>query len=680
MQKYICVLFLLIGLTAQAQIQQRLRGGGAVRLDNTQLGRDNNNNFDNRNFDSRNQDPRNGNKSNRSLREKVQKDSVAPIQDYKIISIKNDTIAVDTALTIKKYYTFNYLRKDNFGLLPFANEGQTFNVLKYNYKKNNVLPGIGFQAKQFAYLQAEDINYYSAPTPYTDLYYRSVIKQGQNLDAFITLNTSPNLNFFIAYKGLRSLGKYINQLSSSGNFRLGASYQSSDKKYLLRTHFTAQDILNQENGGIRDLELFESSEKPYNNRERLDVYFRDIETLLKGKRLFVNHQYQLNNSFKNGILLTHEFVYEDKFFEYTQLDTNSQYSDKDRFGRSFQSSIDNKTRYYQMFNRVGAAYQSDLLGRFEFFTDFYKHKYYYRSIVHIGESFIPDHIEKNITLIGGKYTYRKERWKANLLLSNSLGNDATSNIEANLNYQLSEDIGLDVGYQKLNRMGDLSYQLYQSDYVSYNWYNDFKNEKINQFDATLNTPWVTVSGTYSILDDKLYFSNDHKEYNDFNIPTKQLITPKQYSGTINYLALQASKDIRIGKFGLDNTILYQKVDQSDHILNVPELVTRNTLYYTDAFFNKALKFQTGITFSYFTKYYANDYNPVIGDFFIQDKVQVGDYPVFDFFINMKVRTARIYILLEHFNSSMSGYKYYTAPNYPYKDFAFRFGLVWNFFS
>src|SRR5690606_24001126 len=110
---------------------------------------------------------------------------------------------------------------------------------------------------------------------------------------------------------------------------------------------------------------------------------------------------------------------------------------------------------------------------------FYKHKYYYRSIVHIGESFIPDHIEKNITLIGGKYTYRKERWKANLLLSNSLGNDATSNIEANLNYQLSEDIGLDVGYQKLNRMGDLSYQLYQSDYVSYNWYNDFKNEKIN---------------------------------------------------------------------------------------------------------------------------------------------------------------------------------------------------------
>ncbi|HBK84363.1 MAG TPA: hypothetical protein DDZ41_12365, partial [Flavobacterium sp.] len=27
-----------------------------------------------------------------------------------------------------------------------------------------------------------------------------------------------------------------------------------------------------------------------------------------------------------------------------------------------------------------------------------------------------------------------------------------------------------------------------------------------------------------------------------------------------------------------------------------------------------------------------------------------------------------------------GYNYYTAPNYPYRDFMVRFGLVWNFFQ
>ncbi|AJH16361.1 putative porin [Myroides profundi] len=615
-----------------------------------------------------------------SLRQKVKKDSVAPISDYKIISIKNDTIAVDTALSVKKHYEFNYLRKDPFGLVQFANEGQTYNVLKYNYKANHVLPGFGFEAKQFAYLNVEDIKYYSAPTPYTDLYYRSVMKQGQNLDAFITLNTSKNLNFFVGYKGLRSLGKYINQLSSTGNFRIGSSYQSENKKYLMRAHFTAQDIMNKENGGIRDLDLFESSVKPYNKRERLNVYYRDVETMLKGKRLYLNHQYQLNNSFKNGILLTHEFTYEDKFFEYKQADINNQFTDKTHFGEAFKSSINNKTRYYNVFNRVGAAYQSDVAGRFEGFVDFYKYRYHYKSIAHIEGGLIPDQLEKNITMLGGRYIYHKENWKANVLASTSLGNDETRNFEANLDYKYSEDIAFQLGYQNLNRMGNLNYYLYQSDYVNYNWYNEFKNEKINQFDASVTTPWVKLSGTYSVLKDKLYFSNDATEFDKFGIPQQVLVTPKQYGGTINYLSIQAEKDFRFGKFGLDNTFLYQKVDQKDNILNVPEFVTRNTLYFTDAFFDKALKFQTGITLSYFTKYYGNDYNPLIGDFFVQDKVEIGNYPVLDFFINMKIRTARIYLMLEHFNSSMTGYKYYSAPNNPYKDFTFRFGITWNFFT
>ncbi|MDM1361119.1 putative porin [Myroides marinus] len=615
-----------------------------------------------------------------SLRQKAKKDSVAPIIDYKIISIKNDTIAVDTALSVKKHYEFNYLRKDPFGLLQFANEGQTYNILKYNYKSNNVLPGFGFEAKQFAYLNVEDIKYYSAPTPYTDLYYRSVMKQGQNLDAFITLNTSKNLNFFVGYKGLRSLGKYINQLSSTGNFRIGSSYQSEDKKYLMRAHFTAQDIMNKENGGIRDLDLFESSVKPYNKRERLNVYYRDVETMLKGKRLYLNHQYQLNNSFENGILLTHEFTYEDKFFEYKQGDINNQYNDKAHFGEAFKNNINNKTRYYNIFNRVGAAYQSDIVGRFEGFVDFYKYSYYYKSIAHVNGTLVPDKMEKNISMLGGRYIYHKENWKANVLMSTSLGDDKTRNVEANLDYKYSENIALKLGYQNLSRMGNLNYYLYQSDYVNYNWYNEFKNEKVNQFDASVTTPWVKLSGTYAVLDDKLYFSNDATEFDKFGIPTQVLVTPKQYGGTINYLSIQAEKDFRFGKFGLDNTFLYQKVDQKDNILNVPEFVTRNTLYFTDAFFDKALKFQTGITLSYFTKYYGNDYNPVIGDFFVQDQVKIGNYPVFDFFINMKIRTARIYLMLEHFNSSMTGYKYYSAPNNPYKDFTFRFGISWNFFS
>lgn len=675
MQKILALAFLFLCFSMNAQVRRLAPQDGGSFGDARSMG-DPNRGMGNGFGDLDNRD-------NRSTKS-TGKDSVAPVDQYKIINIQLDTIAVDTALSIKKHYKFNYLRKDHFGLLPFANEGQTYAVLNYNINKPSLLPNFGFSAKHAAYLEIDDIHYYAAPTPYTELYYRSVMKQGQNLDAFVTLNTSPNLNFFVGYKGLRSLGKYINQLSSTGNFKMGASYQSPNKRYLIRTHFTAQDILNQENGGIRDMDLFASSEPPYDKRERLDVYFRDVETLLKGKRMYLNHQYQLNKALRNGLLLTHEFAYEDKRFNFAQKNIYVQNDSLLRFGAAYQDQIDNKTRYYQISNKVGAAFDSDQLGRFEFFTDFLKYDYYYNSLaVSSGlgqQQVIPSQITQDIALVGGKYMYRKDRLRVNLLLNSSLGSDKTSAMQGEASYRIADDMQVNFGYQKLNRLADLNYQLYQSDYVYYNWMNDFNNEKHHIFDAAFNSRWGNLQANYTIINDKLYFSNDRPLLNPYGTPLQLVTTPKQFDGTIRFMSLQLDKEFRLGKFALDNTVLYQKAEQSENILNVPQFVTRNTLYYTDAFFEKALHFQTGITLNYFSKFYGNGYNPLIGDFYVQDQMKIGGYPVFDFFINMKVRTAQIYLTFEHFNSSMTGYNFYTAPHYPYRDFTFRVGLIWNFFS
>ena len=54
------------------------------------------------------------------------------IKDYKIYYSDGTVKHVDTSLTINKDYHFNYLRKDYFELLPFANTGETFNKLWSN--------------------------------------------------------------------------------------------------------------------------------------------------------------------------------------------------------------------------------------------------------------------------------------------------------------------------------------------------------------------------------------------------------------------------------------------------------------------------------------------------------------------------------------------------------------------
>jgi hypothetical protein len=220
--------------------------------------------------------------------------------------------------------------------------------------------------------------------------------------------------------------------------------------------------------------------------------------------------------------------------------------------------------------------------------------------------------------------------------------------------------------------------LYQSSYVNYNWSNDFKNEKINSIIVNAATPWVEASVQYSTFNDHLYFADVASP--DQIAMNQQIIAPAQYANTINYLSVKASKELKFGKFALDNTILYQKTDQQDNILNVPEFLTRNTLYYSQNMFRKALYFQTGVTFNYFTNYYANEYNPVIGEFFVQNNKEIGNFTNFDFFFNARIQRTRIYLIAEHFNSSFSGNNFYSSPNNPYRDFVIRFGLVWNFFQ
>ena len=176
----------------------------------------------------------------------------------------------------------------------------------------------------------------------------------------------------------------------------------------------------------------------------------------------------------------------------------------------------------------------------------------------------------------------------------------------------------------------------------------------------------------------MYF-DDVSTTSQKNVQT-QIVAPTQYAGTINYLSLKMSKEFKFGKFAFDNSVLYQKVDQDQAVLNVPELVTRNTIYFTDYFFKKALYLQTGVVLNYFTNYYANDYNPVIAEFFVQRDKQIGNYPMLDFFVNAKIQRTRIYFKVEHFNSSFTGNTFYSAPNNPYRDMTIRFGLTWNFFE
>ncbi|CAN1525277.1 Putative porin-10 [Flavobacteriaceae bacterium] len=601
---------------------------------------------------------------------------------YQIISLDKDTTYIDTSQSIRKEHSFNYLRKDNFGLLSFTNEGQTYNTLQYGLNGFSPYPEFGFTAKYFNFSKGEDIRYANVATPVTELYFKTTILRGQSTDAYFAINPSPRLNFSIAYRALRSEGRYINQEARTGNFRFTTSYNSKDGRYVANAHYVAQKIQNEENGGISNASDFENGDPAFDNRARLGVYFEDAMSLLKGKRFFVDQTFRVNpKKGGNNLYVTEQFNYEDIYFDYTQQTIPSYVEGKqvNRFGTSFVASgLNDKTTYNKMYNKLGLVYENTTLGTFTFFADDLRSNYFYNNILYLDTETVPNLLSQKINMVGGQYNYRKDKWNGKFLYSKSITSQNLFNLDASAVYDVNEENQVSFHYQSMNKLPNNNFNLYQSSYKKYNWSNDFVNEKINAISVNADTKWGKLSLQLNSINDHLYFADVTTDAE--RILGQQIVAPEQYGKVINYGSIKVAKEFVIGKWALDNTLLFQKVDQSDAILNVPEFVTRNTFYFTDEMFTKKLFYQIGVELNYFTSYNSNGYNPLIGEFFTQNQTSIGNFPLLDFFVNARIQRTRIYLKAEHFNSLFSKNNYFSAPDYPYRDFLIRFGLVWNFFN
>ncbi len=608
-------------------------------------------------------------------------DTVAPISQYKIFNEIKGTRSIDTTLTIQKQYAFNYLRKDLFGLVQYSNDGQTFQALNPNFIKVNSIINAGFNARRFSYLNASDIDYYSVPTPTSELLYRSVTGKGQNLDALIAMNISEQFNVFLGYRGLRSQGKYVNQLTSNGNFRIGSSYFTKNKRYQFKNHITFQDIYNEENGGIVLTNQFESSDDPFNKREFIRVQFEDGKTIFKGLRTFFDHSFQLNKSQTNKSLIRHQFTYEYITNTFQQANSNPFNSNSPYFGAAFSTSIYDKVRHTRLENNFDLAFDSKSIGLFAVSASVYNFKHQYQSIVFdTNGNKIPNQLTNDILTFGGSYVLNTSKFIADASFKQSVIGKSITQFKINTAFNISDKYRVEANYHLDSKIPDYTYQFFQSGYIGLNWLNNFNNEKTNTVNAKIKTPFINLEATYQLFTDKLFFSNNATQLDANGRFQQLLVTPKQYNKTISYFMIKGEKEFTYKNWGLQNTLMLQQVAQNDAVLNVPQLVTRNTLYYQNFAFKKALFFQTGVTLNYYSKYFANEYHPVLGDFIVQNQVKVGNFPVFDFFLNAKIKTAQIYINIDHFNSMLTGYNFYNAPTYPYRDLTFRLGMKWNFFN
>ena len=593
--------------------------------------------------------------------------------DYKIISHKRDTTYIDTTLTLQKEYKFNYLRKDLFEFLEFHNQGQAVNNLGYSFNNVYPFPDIGFSAKQASYFNIDDIDYFEVPTPTTEILYRTGLQQGQVLDALFALNFSKRLNVSLSYKGLRSLGAYRQALVSNGNFRGTFQYRTKKNQYQIKGHLTSQDFFHQENGGLtaESLVNFIEDDPNFTTRARLDVNLTDSESQFDGNRVYIEQSYKLlsskdsiNNKDFSNLKVGHILTNENKTYEFIQGKLNTAF-----FGTANSSNPRNKKATSKITsNELNLEFNSKyVLGKFKAKTNFTNYSYGYDTILNSNSSVNRLKLEGNAISFGADWNAKIKNFQLNADASITPGNGRLSGnfLKGEAVYEKDSVFSVKGTLLLSSKSPNFNTLLHQSEYDEYNWQNDFSNVNTRDIGFDLKSKWLNASLNFTNLDNYTYFDEESK--------------PQQFANQITYLKVKANREFKLGKFALDNTLMYQNVSSGSSVFRVPEFVTRNTFYYTDYWFKgKPMLVNIGVTFKYFTKYNVNAYNPLLAEFRIQNDEQIG-FPTIDVFFNAQVRRTRLYFKVDNATSSLTDKNYFSAPNYPYRDLTIRFGLVWNWF-
>ena len=182
-----------------------------------------------------------------------------------------------------------------------------------------------------------------------------------------------------------------------------------------------------------------------------------------------------------------------------------------------------------------------------------------------------------------------------------------------------------------------------------------------------------------------YFASSYNTVNDNRV--NHAIIVKQNNGLIHILTASISQDFTFGPINWENMITYQN-SSNKTVLPVPALNIYSNLYLRFKIAH-VLRCDFGADVRYFTKYYAPDYVPILGQYAIQtntdtngndNRIEIGNYPVANVYANFHLKHTRFFIMLSHFNAGTGRKNYFFTPHYPLNQSILRFGLSWNFFN
>ena len=199
----------------------------------------------------------------------------------------------------------------------------------------------------------------------------------------------------------------------------------------------------------------------------------------------------------------------------------------------------------------------------------------------------------------------------------------------------------------------------------FRWENDFKAATYLTFNLKYNYKNYCIGVKQTTISNLIYFGTDARptQFEDF------------FSIREAYLSFYQS----LWRFEFEGFASLQK-SSNEEVMHLPLLLGQLKIGYSQPVFHKVATLHPSITVRYFTKYYADAYMPATRTFYLQNEVQIGNFPFIDLAIALKVKKAHIYFAYSNMFLLTGNYNSFIAPHYPMRDSRIFIGVNWRLFN
>lgn len=294
--------------------------------------------------------------------------------------------------------------------------------------------------------------------------------------------------------------------------------------------------------------------------------------------------------------------------------------------------------------------------------------------------------EHNISVGGQLSKTEGKSWHYNVLAETWIAGEDAGQLKVDANIDINIPmLGDTLKFEANGFFYRLNPTFYQRHYhAKHAWWDndDMAKEIRTRIEGRLSfgKTRTTLRAAMDNIKNYTFFAQRYTITDDF-MRVGNTVNVNQCSENVNLLTLQLGQNFKFGPLYWDNMITYQK-SSKEEILPVPTLNIYSNLFFRLKI-AKVLKVDLGADIRYFTKYYAPDYSPMIGQFTVQNNgennIEIGNYPIINVYANMHLKQTRFFVMMSHVNAS-SGGEYFYAPHYPLNKSVLRFGVSWNFFN